>query len=332
VHKELHSIQLIRDYLVNKRLLQDNTSNINEIYSFFKNLSSPISGKKFNSLYILNYINQFIVSDDVAKRKTSARVFEDLLAILFNGEIADNKKRKNLKSEVPEYFKLTKDKIAGNKREKIDLLFNNNYGVSLKTLMMDNKEINLGSFEKNVLFDGFNVKQYLNERKTESEIGLGSKPRLHKLLSKIQADNNYTDFQKRFEEMFSFIFSDDMILAIKDGTKLHMYFFTGDEFTKFLTSRANNIDSLLEVVNRWEGNSIRVDRTKLIQSCNKTVVLDLTRLDNTVISMINELDYKLHETYVEYFNKDSNQSLKIELLETIDKLFQKFEEEIVELK
>ena len=58
-----------------------------------------------------------------------------------------NASTKNI-SDVPDYFGFTKDKIAGNKREKIDLLFNDNYGVSVKTLMQNNKEINLGSFDK----------------------------------------------------------------------------------------------------------------------------------------------------------------------------------------
>ena len=123
MHKELHSIKLIRDYLETKNIVKNTISNIDEVYEFFKYLSLPESCNKFNSLYILNYINQYIVDDEVAKRKTSARIFEDLLAILFHGNVADNNKRKNIKSDVPDYFMLAKDKIAGNKREKIDLIF-----------------------------------------------------------------------------------------------------------------------------------------------------------------------------------------------------------------
>ncbi|WP_180673974.1 hypothetical protein [Helicobacter sp. 13S00482-2] len=93
MHKELYSIKLIRDYLENKGVISSTISNIDELYIFFKYLSSPDSREKFNSLYILNYINQYIVDEDVAKRKTSARIFEDLLAIIFNGEVADNKKK-----------------------------------------------------------------------------------------------------------------------------------------------------------------------------------------------------------------------------------------------
>jgi hypothetical protein len=216
VHKELLSISMIGEYLEQKNIIKSKSVNINTIFEFFQYLADPISNKKFNSLYILNYLYQYLVCEDVAKRKTSARIFEDLISIIFKGVVADNKVRKNLNSKVPEYFGLVKDKVAGNKREKIDVLFNNGqYGVSLKTLMLDNSEINLGSFEKNVLFDGFGVTKFLNERKNAEEAGLGSIPRLRKLLHIIESNGNYSKFAERFTEMFKFIFSDDVILAIK---------------------------------------------------------------------------------------------------------------------
>ena len=332
MHKELHSIKLIRDYLQTKNIVKNSVSNIDEVYEFFKYLSLPKSCNKFNSLYILNYINQYIVDDEVAKRKTSARVFEDLIAIVFNGEVADAKKRKNIKSEVPDYFNMAKDKIAGNKREKIDLIFEHNYGISLKTLMLDNIEINLGSFEKNVLFDGFDVTEYLTERKTKSDTGLGSKPRLKNLLLKLKEKKSYCTFKERFEQMFRFIFSDDFILAVKDKKKLHLYFFEGEEFTSFVTSKAKKIEELLTVVNRWEGNSIRIDRTKLIESCSRTIVLDLSVLDDTVIKLVNDVDYRLHQAYINYFNLDKNDNVKNKIQEEIDKLFGEFDKEIDKLK
>lgn len=332
MHKELYSIKLIRDYLENKNIISNSISNIDELYIFFQYLSRPDSRERFNSLYILNYINQYIVDDDVAKRKTSARVFEDLLAIIFNGEVADNKKRKNIENKVPIYFNLTKDKIAGNKREKIDLLFNKGYGVSLKTLMMNNSEINMGSFEKKILFDGFNISNYLTERKTDSEIGLGSIPRLRNLLQKISQDGFYGDFQERFTHMFKFIFSDDIILAIKDTSRLYLYFFKGSEFTDLVIKRISNIDGLLSIINRWEGNSIRINRTKLIESCKRTVMLDLSILDHTVIKIINEFDYKLHKTYVEYFNASDNHRLKNIILKGIETLFNEFDSKFETLK
>lgn len=332
MHKELHSIKIIRDYMAKKSLLADKIEDIDDIYSFFQYLSSDENKTKFNSLYIMNYIYAYVASDEVAKRKTSSRVFEDLLAIIFNGEVTDSKKRKNIKSDVPECFELVKDKLAGNKREKIDLLFSNSYGVSVKTLMMSNREINMGSFEKKILFDGFEVTKYLTERKTDSDIGLGSKPRLKKLLELLKSNSHYEKFQNRFEQMFTYIFSDDIILAIKENDKMYLYFFSGEEFTTLFTSKIGDIDALLKILNRWEGNSIRIDRSMLLESSVRRIELDFSPLNDTVISLINELDYKLHETYIQYFNEVDNQHLKSDLITSIERLFNAFQLNIESLQ
>jgi hypothetical protein len=318
--------------MATKNLLPQKVKSIDDIYSFFQYLSSTESRVKFNSLYIMNYIYMYISSDEVAKRKTSSRVFEDLLAIIFNGEVTDSKKRKNIKSDIPACFELVKDKIAGNKREKIDLLFDNSYGVSVKTLMMNNKEINMGSFEKKILFDGFEVTKYLTERKTDSDIGLGSKPRLKNLLELLKNENHYNKFQNRFENMFNFIFSDDIILAIKENERMYLYFFSGEEFTSLFTSKIGNIDALLKILNRWEGNSIRIDRSILLENSTRMVELDFSILNDTVISLINKLDYELHETYIKYFNEEENQQLKSNLFNSIDELFNEFQAHIKSLK
>lgn len=153
--KELQTIKIISTYLQTKEIINKDISSISEIYAFFTHLQE--NKNKFYTLYIFNYLFHFISSDEVAKRKTSARVFEDLLAVIFNGEPADAKQRKNLKFEVSDYFLNVKDKIASNRREKADIIFKNNYSFSVKTLILKNTEINMGSFEKRVLFDSLKV-------------------------------------------------------------------------------------------------------------------------------------------------------------------------------
>lgn len=137
--RELIIISFLKEFMHLKEI-----KNIDEIYDFFNDLSAK---DDFNTLYILNYLYKFICNDEVAKRKSSAREFEDLLAVLFNGIVSDNEIRKNLDVIVPEYFKNIKDRIASNKKEKADVLFKD-FGISVKTLIPKNKEINMGSFEK----------------------------------------------------------------------------------------------------------------------------------------------------------------------------------------
>lgn len=153
--KSLHSIKLIAHFLREKEILPRQICDIGAIYQFFIHLQNHKS--KFYALYIYNYLFAFISSDEVAKRKTSARIFEDLLAALFGAEVADTKGRKNLAFEVGDYFLNVKDKIASNRREKADVIFPNLYAFSVKTLIAKNSEINMGSFEKRVLFDGLRV-------------------------------------------------------------------------------------------------------------------------------------------------------------------------------
>jgi hypothetical protein len=332
LHKELNTIRLIRDYMVEKEQIKATTNNIDEVYNAFKFISEE-GINKFHSLYILNYLYNFIVSDEVAKRKTSARVFEDLLAIIFNGNITDIKSRQNIQSDVPDYFRFTKDKIAGNKREKIDLLFENSYGISVKTLMQNNKEINLGSFEKKVLFDGFGILNALTERKTsnETKMGLGSKPQLKNLFEYLQKNNQYDEFRKRLVNMFNYIFSDDMILAIKDTIKLELYFIKGVEFTRLIEEHSYDINDLLTILNRWEGNSIRIDRTKLINATTRKVILDFSILDTSIMKKINDFDELLHTNYIKYFHEENRKELKDEIVLNIDVLFQEFEQNFGEL-
>jgi hypothetical protein len=312
--------------MVEQKRLRVSTHNINDIYNTFKFISED-GIQKFYSLYVLNYLYNFIVSDEVAKRKTSARVFEDLLAIILNGEITDTKLRKNIKNDVPDYFGFAKDKMAGNKREKIDLLFENSYGVSVKTLMQTNKEINLGSFEKKVLFDNFGILNYLRERKSTKErtMGLGSKPQLRKLFEHLQENGQYDEFRERLVNMFNFIFSDDMILAIKDKTKLELYFIDGSEFTKLIEENSRSIESLLTIINRWEGNSIRIDRTKLISMTSRKIILDFSLLDSSIMKKINDFDELLHRNYVKYFHEENRDELRDEIVVNINTLFQEFD-------
>ena len=92
--KSLATIKVISAYLREKGLIADHLSDIKDLYGFFTHLQNHKN--KFYALYIYNYLFNFISRAEVAKRKGGARIFEDLLAIIFNGKLADTKIRKNL--------------------------------------------------------------------------------------------------------------------------------------------------------------------------------------------------------------------------------------------
>lgn len=71
--KELHTLAFIAQHLRAMGEIPQNVSHINQIYDFFLYLNE--NKQSFNSLYIFNYLFSFVSSDEVAKRKTSAKVF-----------------------------------------------------------------------------------------------------------------------------------------------------------------------------------------------------------------------------------------------------------------
>jgi len=332
MHKELNTIKLIREYMIEANQIELETNDVDDMYRLFHFISNE-GDKKFHSLYILNYLYNFIVSDEVAKRKTSARVFEDLLAILLDGELTDKQSRKNIKSDVPDYFKFTKDKIAGNKREKIDILYSENYGISVKTLLKSNPEINLGAFEKKILFDGLDILDSLTERKSDKKngMGLGSKPQLRKIFEYLQETNKYEEFRERLVNMFNFIFSDDMILAIKDSTKLELYFIKGADFTALIEENSYEVENLLTILRRWEGNSLRVETKKMIETTSRKIVLDFTILDKNIMKQVNNFDELLHKNYIKYFQETDNKNIKDEVFINLTELFENFDKDYGEL-
>lgn len=224
-------LRLVRGILVNKDILKSNYSKIEEIILDMNKI--VLNKEDFNCAYLLNYLYQNISCKEVAKRKTTARDLEDYLAILFSGKITDEVKRenKNIKISIIENDFITNFTIS-NKREKADIIFNDNFALSVKTLMPDNHEINLGSFEKTALFYELDVYDYLGERKgkngfihqEEVKIGLGSRTLLKNLLLLIKEKDKYHIFKTRFLKMLKEIFSDDLLIAVKNDL------FYGDVF------------------------------------------------------------------------------------------------------
>lgn len=324
--KSLNTIKLISDYLIQNDIVKRNI-NIKSIYDFFKYLE--LNKNKFYTLYIYNYLYNFISSDEVAKRKTSARVFEDLLAIIFNGKVADTEQRQNLQYQVSDYFLNVKDKIASNRREKADIIFPNNYSFSVKTLIAKNNEINMGSFEKRVLFDGLKVDNYLSERKSSDGAGVGSKPQFLKLLKLIETLSSYEIFREKFNKMLEFIYSDDLLLTIKNNDKMELYFFSGAEIVEIFKNHSVNKEEFLKIINRYEGNSLRIDRTAFTSQCTKTLMLDFKYLNKSIITLINSFDYKLHQSYFNYLTKGKEH--KKAIMQDLEALFDEFDKHCKDL-
>lgn len=311
-----HSIlKLLREFLIEKKVLQSSYSNIEDIV-----LSTNLiidTKENFNSAYLLNYLYQNISSKDVAKRKTTARDLEDYLSILFNGKVTDETKRENKDIQINniENDFITNFTIS-NKREKADIIFGDSFLMSVKTLMPTNDEINLGSFEKTALFYELDVYDFLGERKGKNgtlnseivKIGLGSTPLLKNLLLLLKEKGKYGIFKTRFLKMAKEIFADDMLIAIKNDMIMDLYFIKADDFYKLFENNIDNIDNFMSIVNRWEGNSIRVSRKEFLK-IGTLVRLDFSFIKDSILKYFEEFEMKTTSILIKYINDVDNKLL-----------------------
>lgn len=129
----------------------------------------------------------------------------------------------------------------------------------------------MGSFEKSVLFDDLGLESFLTERKSRSSIGLGSVSQFSKLLNVIKTAGKLGEFYDKFINMAKFIYSDDLFVAIKSDENLELCFFDKDEIYAIFKSYANDLN-LTNLINRYEGNSLRINRDVLLKECHKKAV------------------------------------------------------------
>ena len=328
-------LKLLREIIIQKDVLKLEYKNIEEIISSMKIILD--TKENFNSAYLLNYLYQNISEKNVAKRKTTARDLEDYLSIIFNGTITDETKRDNKSINIGmiENNFITNFTVS-NKREKADILFADNFVLSVKTLMPNNQEINLGSFEKTALFYELDVYDFLGERKGKNgelnnkivKIGLGSKPLLKNLLLLLKEKGKYDIFKIRFLKMLKEIFSDDMLIAIKNDTVMDLYFVKSNDFYSLFEKNIDNIDNLMTIVNRWEGNSIRVNREEFLK-IGTLVKLDFNFIKDSILKYFSEFETKTTDILIRYINDVNNKVIyQKEMCDEINKIINLIEAKI----
>ena len=311
----LNILKIITESIKLKSKTDFDTVNVDILAQFFEELST--SKSKFNSAYLHYFLYHNICKESIAKRKTTSRDLEDVLATIFDGTITDEFKRTNKNDD--NWF-LENDIVTGsaisNKREKSDIVFDkgeNIYEISVKTLMQNNKEINFGSFEKITLFGGFGIEGLLTERGKKKTVGLGSKPQLKALLEKLQENNFYDKFQARFCELVKFVFSEDLIVLVKNKTVMDLYFVKGQDFVDLLCNISNSPQEFITLINRWEGNSIRMDRSKILEIATH-IRLDFHFLEDHLVSEIVSLEEKIATYFIKYVNSYPENSQYKELI------------------
>ena len=297
----------------------------------FQRLFRNATENDFSSLSIINYMHNNLTDETKAKRKVTARDIEDFIADIFNGTVTDEESRQNSSTMPITDSSSTLDivnlYIASNYREKCDIEFNNSYKLSIKSFITDNKEINCGSFAREALFKDI-VDNYGGERKS----GLGSKGQLLDLFEQIKLDGKWDTFVERFTYMTNNIFKDDLLIFIKGGNNVDIYLIDSIMFKNTLISAVSSGPKFaVSVLNRYEGNSIRIERdiflspeisTHIGLNFNKTnenalnkIDLELQKLKDKTLSYLSNNSASL-DTYSELISLFSSSYKK-----TISKLF-----------
>ena len=293
-------------------------SNIEDIAKFFRKLKEELEKGDINAQIIANYLHYSIASEEKRKRKVTARDFEDFVATVLNGKIMDNESRKNeITVELKGVDEFISEYASSNRREKMDINFGK-FGISVKTFVPDNKEINMGSFAREALFHQFlTQKEYGGERKS----GLGSKPQMLVLFKKIQDSGKWDSFSKRYELMVNTIFVDDMINVVKGGNYLDVYILSGKYFRKLMIEKfRKGPESAVSIINRYEGNSIRIDREPVF-TASELIRFDFTKIDDSKLSEIYASFENMEKAVFENLNnKRSLNDLKGVLISMVEKI------------
>lgn len=267
---------------------------------------------------ILFDLKNFICHPSIYKENSTARALENRLALLGNGRTSDALSKTNPdisvllnKNDIKKVPIEVQSKICSNFREKGDAIFYNpkkdtSYKVSIKSLIPKNNEINFGAFDFNslvidVLDDNFlalgerKSKLKINHDGVSYELGRGSRSQLDDLFKYIKAINKLEEFIERWELVFTGVFKEDVFIFIKDYKILKFYVLSNDNFKKCISEslRAINFNNSVSAINRWEGNSIRMNRDIVIKYCDFKIEKKYSDFfdEQKIISKIKEIDY-----------------------------------------
>jgi len=160
--------------------------------------------------------------------------------------------------------------------------------ISAKTLIPKNKELNIGSFSAEALFNGF-IDKIPNERDT-----LGSKPLLKKIFSQIQKQGKWNEFKKRFLDMIKNIYATDLFIAIKNDKILDLYIINRNDFQKYFCGLVNSdVDKIISFINRFEAHALRTEREPLLKIAKHISI----NLEGKSTEKLRNLQSKVDEIY-----------------------------------
>lgn len=316
--------RVYEEYKLERKIQISNTKSLKKLFDYLIN-DAKLDDKSEKSILaklILFDFKNYLSHPTIQKDNNSAKALEQRIALIGEGTTSDKflKKDPDIKVllEEQDIEKLRVDilqKIASNFREKGDVIFfnsvqNTSYKISIKSLILSNKEINFGAFEWTTLIDGILEDQYksIGERKNYINLnidnnieiaGRGSRSKLISLFKHIQYYNKWEEFINRFSVLFKGVFKEDVLIYLKEFKVFKLYIIDNNTFCNAVINSIENAvnEPKNMILNRWEGNSIRVDRDLLLSHANVIFLENYTDLfdDDLIknkIQSIENIKYK----------------------------------------
>jgi len=98
---------------------------------------------------------------------------------------------------------------------------------------------------------------------------------------------------------------------------MDLYFLRKEKFINLLKEVVSKPDLFLTVVNRWEGNSIRVNRGKILE-ISDYVRLDFSFLRQSILKDLDEFEVKISQLLVSYINEQNKEIYKQKIFQELD--------------
>jgi hypothetical protein len=298
--------------ILKENKLDKKPKKLEEIKKFFEVLDKSIKSGDIDATIIGKYIYDNITNEKLRYRKVSAINFEEFLTAVFEGHIVDKKTR------TPEAVSLDfgseeiNRRVARNKLEKLDVVLGS-LNFSVKTLVPENEELNIGSFSAEALFKGF-LPYTPNEREE-----LGSKPLLKGKFKKFEEQGKWNDFVKRFSKMVETVFQTDWIIAIKNEKVLDVYILSAKDFRELLIKSFATPESAVKTLNRFEAHALRVEVRPLIEKSHKIKI----NLFGKHTQMLTKIDKAISEIRILILKGASGEIKKRDTLKEVCKTIEK---------
>lgn len=107
-----------------------------------------------------------------------------------------------------------------------------------------------------------------------------------------------------------------------------MYFIKSDIFYKLFENNIDDIDNFMSIVNRWEGNSIRVNREKFLE-IGTLIKLDFDFIKSSILHYFLEFETKTTHILIKYINDVDNKIIyQEEMCYEINKIINSIETKI----